>query len=149
MPNMNYQEKDVCEHDLLKNIQLHEYAIRSLLSRLEGRFAGEDGIYRFYNQSFKAFYLQESTEQIANLLKKLLNIPLNQIYLDIISEGTGKEFTEDTNKSWTKEVQPIVNAFLHSLHILKLIVKYGLDSTDKKRMDGNGWSTILVIYNLD
>ena len=79
-------------------------------------------IYRFYHQSFKVFRLQESTTAIVEALQSLMpHLPLNEWFMDIVTQGTGKEFDMEMNERWTEATRPIVEAFFHARFFLEMV----------------------------
>jgi len=71
---------------VLKEHQAELVKLQNGLSWLE-----EDGVYRFYHQSFKVYYLQEGTRKITELFKKILpEHELNSWFLQLVKEGTKK-----------------------------------------------------------
>jgi len=109
----------------------------------------DDGVYRYYHQSFKVFSLQHSTEQVVAELQALLpGRPLNEWFRQIIKDGTGKNFEQETNANWVAETQPIVNAYLHARFFLEIAIKYGNELAFPPNIMPSGWALILYLYNL-
>ena len=52
------------ERLLLENMRRGEPRMRRVLEHISDHWGCEDGVYRFYHQSFKVFDLQEQTEEI-------------------------------------------------------------------------------------
>ena len=109
----------------------------------------EDAIYRFYHQSFKVFFLQASTEQIVTALQSLLpDQPLNDWFLCIVNEGTGKKFEMEMNKAWLQETRPIAEAFFHAKYFLEMICRYADKVKEPQQMLPSGWASVLYLYGL-
>jgi len=53
---------------LLANLRREAPRLRALLEKMNGHWVQEDGMYRFYYQSFKVFYLQYETAEMVALL---------------------------------------------------------------------------------
>src|SRR5437899_2192299 len=63
-----YQEK---ADTLLRNIKRRLPELEKLLAQVEEHWCMEDGIYRFYHQSFKVYALQDVTQGICKDLQEL------------------------------------------------------------------------------
>ncbi len=114
------------EQRLLQNIHGQLEDLNRLLDTASSHWGYEDPIYRFYHQSFKVFFLQNSTQQIVEKLKGLLpDRPLNTWFEEIIAAGTGKSFTHDANKDWLAITRPILEAFFHARYFLEMACHYG------------------------
>src|SRR5437588_6564160 len=59
------------ERSLLENLREHAAKLRELLDWVNDHWGYEDGIYRFYHQSFKVFQLQSYTQYIVAELKAI------------------------------------------------------------------------------
>lgn len=124
--------------------------LETALESVNNEWAGEDGVYRFYHQSFKVFYLQNYTRDMVALLKGLLpRVELNPWFLQIYAEGTDRKFDmETTNPNWLTETRPIVEAFFHAKYFLEMAVKYGRQLQEPETMLSSGWAAFLYLYNL-
>jgi len=113
-------------------------------------FSDEDGIYRFYHQSFKVYYrLQPATLKIVEELQALApHLKLNADFMQIIADGTGNEFKQSHNKNWSKHTRPIVEAFFHARHMLEMVCKYADELAEPPQVLPSGWATFLYLYNL-
>src|SRR5205809_3218701 len=77
---------------LLQNIKARLPRLEKLLAQAEDHWGLEDGIYRFYHQSFKVYRLQSFTKAIQKELQELLpDRPLNDWFARIVEDGTGTE----------------------------------------------------------
>ena len=109
----------------------------------------EDRVYRFYHQSFKVFYLQDTTMEIAAKLQSLApDRPLNEWFVQIIQDGTGKKFTLQDNLNWLAVTRPILEAFFHARYFLEMAVKYGKELDYPPQILPSGWAAFLYLYNL-
>lgn len=134
---------------LYKNIIAELPKLTELLEQCNSEWYGEDGLYRFYHQSFKAFRLQDTTERIVRALSDLMpNHPFNDWFEQIINEGTGKQFGLSANQRWLVETRPIVEAYFHAKAFLELMVKYGGLLEYPPNWMPTGWAMILYLYNL-
>ena len=88
---MTNGERDELEQELRTNLQARRADLAQLWQEMNGRWAFEDGVYRFYHQSFKVFGLQDHTTRIVETLQSLLpGRPLNPWFVQIVKEGTGQ-----------------------------------------------------------
>lgn len=111
----------------------------------------EDRFYRFYHQSFKAYYLQNDTARIVALLREIADDAgrrLNPWFEQIVADGAGLEFDLSHNEEWPRHARPIAEAFLHAKYFLEMMVKYGRELETAPRMLPSGWAAILTLYRL-
>src|SRR5258708_3678100 len=101
-------------------------ALSELLEQVNGHWGYEDGIYRFYHESFKVFMLQDYTQQTVAALAGIApeSRPFCDFFAEIIAAGTGREFKMEDNQRWVERTTPIVQAFLHAKYFLEMAVKY-------------------------
>ena len=142
------KEENFLRKELLQNIKKNHFQLKQLSDLISE--LGEDEFYRFYHQSFKVYRLQERTEQIVKLLKELLpNRELNNWFLAIVREGTGRQFSERDNQQWLKATRPILEAFFHAKYFLEMAVKYGdMPESEFEGPLASGWAALLYLYNL-
>lgn len=134
---------------LFANLQLNLPQLSELLAELEGYWAHEDSIYRFYHQSIKVYDLQSYTTRIVEQLQLLLpDTSLNEMFTQIIAEGTGLAFDGAHNRNWMVVTRPIVEAFFHARYFLEMLVKYGNKLEFPSNQLPSGWAAILCLYNL-
>jgi len=113
-------------------------------------FEYEDGIYRFYHQSFKVYSLQHCTLGAVGIFRSIADTTGNQLcewFLQIIADGTGAKFEAEHNRSWPKHTRPIVEAFLHTKYFLELMAKYAREFESPPTLLPFGWAAILELYN--
>jgi hypothetical protein len=137
--------------DLAKNLVRELPKLRKLLKEANDHWIYEDGIYRFYHQSFKVYYLQSETKKIVAALQELSpGRALNAWFEKIIKDGTSKAFDLSDNEHWLDATRPVVEAFFHAKYFLEMAVRYG--GTFKKNrppaMLPSGWAAFLYLYNL-
>lgn len=131
--------------DLLASIKRGLPQLEAMLDRANGEWGLEDGVYRFYHQSFKVYGIQAATLTIVNALAALG--PLTDVYFkEIVDEGTGKKFDESHNAAWTKHTRPIVEAFFHAHYFLTMVVKYGRELEEAPNLLPSGWASVLSLY---
>lgn len=132
--------------------------IKSYLPELEGLQGGhwgyEDPVYRFYHQSFKVYMgLQSKTQETVTLFRKIgeeagLGDRLHPFLETIIGEGTGHSWRYEHNARWLEETRPMVEAFLHVCHMLRMMIKYGNELDEAPTSLPSGWATVLYLYNV-
>ena len=137
------------DNELLAAIQARLPEARELLESVQGEWVEEDGVYRFYHQSFKVYLLQRTTERIAAFLQSLApERPLHVWFTQIVREGTGKTFTSEHNARWLEETRPIVEAFYHALSMLRMVCKYGQQLEEAPETLPFGWAAVLELYGI-
>ena len=146
---MNPQDRARHEAQLLAVIKERLPELRELLAKAEGHWAGEDGFYRFYHQSFKVYGLQGTTKEMVSVLADLMpDRRLNDWFQRIFDEGTGKEFAPEHNRRWLEETRPIVEAFFHARTMLEFAVRYGGELDCPPKLLPSGWAALLYLFNL-
>jgi hypothetical protein len=144
-----WQELEALAAALLANIKQRLPELEALQERVASHWHGEDKFYRFYHQSFKVYGLQTDTEAIVAALRGLMpNRELNEWFLTIVKEGTGKTFTPEHNSNWLAETRPMLEAFFHAKTMLDLVVKYGRELDTIPQMLPSGWAAVLYLYGL-
>ena len=134
---------------LLQSLKADLPALEKLLEKSESHWGFEDPFYRFYHQSFKVFHLQDLTLRIVEALRKHdQGKVLNPWFLEIISSGTGKTFSTEMNRDWTKQTRPILEAFFHAKTFLSLAVRYAKTLDHAPQMLPSGWAAVLYLYNV-
>lgn len=135
--------------ELFKNLKAKLPVLEKLLERYSSHWGYEDPIYRFYHQSYKLYYLQGSTNEIIKSLQELApDRSLNEWFLHIVKEGTGKKFIKKHNKNWLPVTRPIAEAFFHARYFLEMAVKHGRELKYPPRFMPSGWAELLYLYNL-
>jgi hypothetical protein len=106
--------------ELFKSLQAALPTLEDLLENCNEQWGYEDGIYRFYHQSFKVFWLQTTREQIVEKLQALApGRELNKSFMQLIHEGTGKTFAPEDNEKLLAVTRRILEAFFHAHFFLK------------------------------
>ena len=119
-----------------------------LLVKCSGHEGYEDPVYRYYHQSWKVYRLQSMTERIASTLHELApNLPINRDFLEIVEQGTGKDFTSEDNRQWSKVTRPILEAFFHARFFLEMAVRYARTLDAPPRQLPSGWAALLYLYD--
>lgn len=137
------------EQKLLRSIKESLNALENLLEDSRSHWSYEDPVYRFYHHSFKVYAVQRSTESIVGALQALRpEQPLNEDFMQIVLEGTGKSFSKEANRHWTGSTRPLVEAFFHARFFLEMIVKYGHALDHPPATLPSGWAAVLYLYGL-
>ena len=136
------------ESELIRRLKAQLPGMKELLDDSSNHWGYEDPAYRFYHHSYKVFALQGRTEQIVAALQGLLpGRPLNDWFLRIVGEGTGKKFSPDMNAVWEKQARPIIEAFFHARFFLDMTVRYA-DLPEPPDPLPSGWAAVLHLYGL-
>ena len=110
------------EAALLRAIQRDLPLLSTLLEEMSGHWQYEDGIYRFYHQSFKVYALQNATLRLVDALTSLSpSGTLDAWFSQIVADGTGKTFQPEHNQRWLAETRPILEAFFHAKYMLEMV----------------------------
>ena len=137
------------ERLLLRNLREREGDLKSNLEASSDHWGYEDPVYRFYHQSFKVFWLQERTRSLAALLQELSpnGRPLDSWFLEIVREGTGREFAPEDNARWAEVTRPIVEAFFHARFFVEMAVRYASMEAPPPLLP-SGYAALLCLYGL-
>ena len=123
--------------------------LEALLAEVRDHWAYEDGLYRFYHQSFKVYGLQPLTLRMVESLRALApERELHPYFAELLSQGTGITFAREHNARWTAVTRPIVEAFLHAKYFLEMAVQYGRELEAPPRVMPSGWAALLYFYGL-
>jgi hypothetical protein len=134
--------------ELLRRIKDDLPAFRALLVRSSDEWGYEDPIYRFYHHSFKVFGLQNQTVEIVAALQNLLpHRELNPWFLEIVAQGTGREFSIEQNAEWPRNTRPILEAYFHARYFLEMVVRYQSLAAAPTTLP-SGWAALLCLYGL-
>lgn len=149
MAYLTYEEQLEKEKELIQSILEHKDEVYKLLEKAYHRFGGkEDMVYRFYHHSFKVYAVQNWTSEAYLLFRKFSSEEMNDTFIRILREGTSKPFSMEHNGNWYEEAKPLLDSYLHMIHLMELVVKYGIEGTDKDRSGDPGWFTVLYLYRL-
>jgi hypothetical protein len=154
MLDFSQKQPDHLDKRLEKDRGLLE-AIKANLAELDRllqlfAFDDEDGIYRFYHQSFKVYSLQYCTIGAVKAFRTIADATGSQLcetFEQIVADGTGREFEAEHNRNWPHHTRPIVEAFLHAKYFLKMMAKYGRELESAPSLLPYGWAAILELYN--
>ena len=147
-PVLPEAERHARETALLANIHAQHEALKALLDASSDHWGFEDPVYRFYHQSLKVFWLQQQTDTIVRRLRSLVpDRPLHPWFLQIVRQGTGKEFTTADNNRWSLVTRPIVEAFFHARFFLEMAVRYAAVDAPPRPLP-SGYAALLYLYQL-
>jgi hypothetical protein len=136
------------ELTLLANLHARRAELTALLEASSDHWGFEDPVYRFYHQSFKVYGLQSQTTRIVEVLRSLSpECPLNPWFVEILEQGTGKEFKMEDNREWTHVTRPILEAFFHARFFLEMAVRYATLTTPPSPLP-SGYAALLYLYGL-
>lgn len=144
---------DADDRSEVKNLLVYLKAalpeLEKLLEECTSHWEYEDPIYRLYHQSFKVYGLQRTTLRIVEKLQTLTpDRTLNQWFMQIVADGTGKTFAIKDNENWLEVTRPLLEAFFHARYFLEMAVKYGRNLEYPPRSMPSGWAAFLYLYNL-
>jgi hypothetical protein len=135
---------------LLTDVKAKMSELLELQKTCNSEWGGEDGVYRFYHHSFKVYLLQGLTNKIVALLRSFCpeGKPLNIMFEDIITAGTGYKWDRSHNLAWVAHTRPIVDAYLHAKWVLDTMIKYGQELGEAPSLLPTGWAVVLYLYNM-
>jgi hypothetical protein len=133
--------------EILNHIKAQLPELQRVLARHSGEWGYEDHIYRFYHQSAKVFFLTQraTREMVAALQAVFPDRRMNERFLRIINEGTGRAFTAEANRHWLEQTRPIIEAFFHAHFFLAMAVKYSSLSSAPDA-EPSGWASLSYLY---
>lgn len=146
--------KDEQIDELKSNLVHYKAVLKETLDHATGKWQYDDLVYRFYHQSFKVFWIQSLTKSIVGFLNDIRphKAKMDDWFLQIVAEGTGKEFNMDsTNDHWLEETRPMMEAYFHAKFMLEMAVKYSEFADDPDfgvGMMESGWAALLYLYGL-
>lgn len=144
-----HQADDALRDRLLARLKEKREELRTLLAKMERHPGIEDCFYRFYHQPLKVCYVQELTQEAVELLPSLLpERPLNTWFMQIVSEGTGKEFDLPHNENWLLHTRPMVEALCNAHSFVKMACKYGQKLEAQPLGLPSGDAALLYLFDL-
>ena len=150
---MSDSESDVDQRpaaqELFANLKSSLPDLKALLEKCSSHWGYEDPVHRFYHHSFKVYRLQETTAEIVKALQSLApGRELNEAFMQIVREGTGKTFALAHNAVWLETTRPILEAFFHARFFLEMAVRYGEGLESPPNVLPSGWAALLYLYDL-
>lgn len=147
-PGAEIEAKPSTEEALLQSLRRDKRELEALLERCDDHWGYEDPVYRFYHQSFKVYWLQDSTRSIVDKLQALVpDRPLNPWFVQIIESGTGKTFKLEDNASWLEVTRPILEACFHARYFLEMAVRYA-DLPAPPQPLPSGYAALMYLFGL-
>ena len=151
--NLNEKQKEYLKRRIEKEASLLD-TIKGKLPELERvqvtfGYEYEDGVYRFYHQSFKVYGLQDCTLSAVGVFRSIAEATGSRLcdwFEQIVTEGTGEEFQPEHNRDWPDHTRPIVEAFLHARYFLEMMLKYARELESPPDFLPFGWAAILELY---
>jgi hypothetical protein len=141
------EERDELERTLRMNLRERSTELNDLWKSVNDHWGYEDAIYRFYSQSFKVYGVQQVTNKVVETLQSLLpGRALHRWFMQIVQDGTGKEFTVADNQRWMEVTRPIVEAFQHARFFLEMACRY--HDSPEEQPSPSGWAALLRLYQL-
>ena len=143
------EEKRRLEGILLRNMRQHEPELRRVLEDATSESCYEDGICRYYYESFKVFWLQNCTKLMVDALAAISpeGRPFCSLFGEIIRQGTGREFSPEDNQNWVKRATPITLAFFHAKYFVEMAVK-SAELEEPPQSMPCGWAALLCLYGI-
>lgn len=153
---MTHEENLIAQKALLDRIKENLPALKKLFDAVDNdsHCATEELFYRYYHNSLKTYGYQNTTLKMVEMLKTLSPQPLNEKFLEIIGNGTGKVFRWNdgvnlgSNALWDEENLPMIQAFCHAKFFLQMAVRYGETLTEAQTWLPTGYAALLYLYNL-
>jgi hypothetical protein len=68
--------------------------------------------------------------------------------VEIVKQGTSKEFSLADNDNWLAVTRPILEAFFHARYFLEMACKYGRELKEPPDSLPSGWAAFLYLFNL-
>lgn len=68
--------------------------------------------------------------------------------MQIVSEGTGKEFELSHNENWLHHTRPMVEALFHTHYFVKMACKYGQELETQPAALPSGYAALLYLFDL-
>lgn len=142
-----HKVEDTLRDRLLARLKEKGEELRAVLAKMERHWGIEDGVYRFYHQSLKVYYVQEMNQEAVELLQSLLpERPLNAWFMQIVSEG--KEFDLSHNENWLHHTRPMTEALFHAHYFVKMACKYGQELEAQPLGLPSGYAALLYLCDL-
>jgi len=135
--------------ELLASIHAALPELEALLERVAGHWGYEDAVYRYYHQSWKVYYAQDLSGEVVAALRALApDRELNEWFLHVVADGTGKKWERAHNADWERATRPMLDALFHAKYFLEMVVTYGRELEKPPAMMPSGWAGVLHLYGL-
>jgi len=73
--------------------------------------------------------------------------PFCSLFVGIIRQGTGREFSPADNQNWLERLTPITLAFFHAEYFVETAVKYAAELEDPPQPMPYGWAALFCLYD--
>jgi hypothetical protein len=113
--------------------------------------AEEDGVYRYYHQSFKVYGLQSLIGGAMSLFDEVApaGTKLNPWLQAIAAGATARRFDlVRSNRNWQAETRPILEGFWHCCYFIRMLARYGHELDAAPDVLPYGWAAVLCLYDL-
>lgn len=142
-------EREAAEGELLEHLKQRVEEIDALRQAFES--IEEDGVYRYYHQSWEVYSLQGAVKRAQQLFEELAppGTQLNPWLDRICFEGCAHQFKlARSNRHWQEETRPILEAFWHCLYFLRQLARYGRELDTGPQVLPSGWAAVLYMYGI-
>lgn len=147
---------------LLRAIQARLPELKEMQQEFEGHWRQVDSFYRFYHQSFKVLRIQAYTTKMVEVFHEIRDavdwepepkrwLPktrLNPWFLQIVEEGTGKEWEDRYNSDWLLHTRPLMEAYFHAKTFLDMMIACGENMEAVSTLLSSDWAAVLYLYNM-
>lgn len=122
------------------------------LSRCDGLI--EDGVYRFYHQSFKVATLYEAAQNALDILRRLspAGTQLNPWFVAIAEEAqaawTSPPDLAARNRNWPAAARPVVELAFHCDYFLRQLARTETQEYASLQVLPSGVAAVLELYGL-
>ena len=141
--------REAAERQLLDVVKERLGEVDGLLEMFES--VEEDGVYRCYHQSLKAYSLQGAVKRAPRLFDELApaGTDLNPWLVALCEDACAHQFDlARSNRHWQEETRPILEAFWHCHYFLRQLARYGRELDEPPRVMPYGWAAVLCLYNI-
>jgi len=134
---------------LLDRIKEAVPLLQNIKRAADREFGAPDLFYRFYYQSFKVYRIQNLTVEMRALFEQLADGgKLNSWYLQIVEEGTGKDFDLSHNSEWLKHTRPMMEAYFHSMMFVEQMLWCAENMEKAESLLPSPWAAVLTLFEM-
>ncbi len=145
----DFEQGDALREQLIVALREQSGTLQGLLAKVDSHWGIEDRVYRFYHSSVKVYHAQDLTLDIVEVLQALLpKRPLNAYFLQIVNEGTGKQFELAHNEDWLRHTRPIIEALFHARFFLGMACTYADKFEKSPSFLPSGFAALLYLFDL-
>lgn len=136
--------------EVLASIKAKLPQLEALLQDYQSENGYENFVYRFYHQSFKVYWYQETMQETLVLFREILpkGKKFCPYFEEIVNAGVGIEFDQSHNQNWTVHARPIVEAYLHLKYFLEMAVKYGKALDEPPSPMPYGYAALMELFGV-